>query len=64
MTLYAFITENSDLLKKECIVEREVFYDDGGSGIKAVSSGKLKKTRFRIPYLRCSTSAGAMMEKF
>lgn len=46
MTLYAFITENSDLLKKECIVEREVFYDDGGSGIKAVYSGKLKKPDF------------------
>ena len=43
MTLYAFITENSDLLKKECVVEREIFYDDGGSEIKAVYSGKLRK---------------------
>ena len=43
MTLYAFITENSDLMKKECIVEREVFYDEGGSEIKAVYSGKLKR---------------------
>ena len=43
MTLHEFITKNTGLLKKECEVKREIFFDEGGSEVRTVYSGKLKK---------------------
>ena len=43
MTLHEFIIKNSVLLKKECVVKREIIFDEGGSEVRTVYSGKLKK---------------------